>query len=74
LLLQVVVPRRSAKLDRLVAGVENWTVTRTEQPYDVYFATEKAQVVYLSADAEHEIEDLDADKIYVIGGLVDHNK
>lgn len=32
------------------------------------------QLVYLSADSEEELETLSPDEIYIIGGIVDHNR
>lgn len=34
----------------------------------------KEQLVYLSGDAEEEVETIEEGKIYIIGGLVDHNR
>ena len=31
-------------------------------------------MIYLSGDAEEEMENFEPDKIYIIGGIVDHNK
>lgn len=34
---------------------------------------DREKVIYLSGDAEEEMEEFDESKIYIIGGLVDHN-
>ena len=57
----------------LHAGIDNWHVTRTEENYVEYFKEQKDKVVYLTADSSCELETLDPESIYVIGGMVDHN-
>lgn len=53
-------------------GWEHWSVHRREEPWWQVF--ELSSVVYLSSEGETELTALDASKVYVIGGLVDHNQ
>ena len=38
------------------------------------FSESREKLVYLTADSENLIEDLDPEMIYIIGGIVDHNR
>eukprot|EP00798_Chlamydomonas_sp_ICE-L_P026051 gene26051-11750_t len=62
-----------ATAPNIVAGIEKWAVTTTDKNYIDNFAEEKEKIVYLTADSENELDELDESKIYIIGGLVDHN-
>ncbi|GLC46359.1 hypothetical protein PLESTB_001766900 [Pleodorina starrii] len=66
----------AALANKMISGMDKWCVTRTEQHYAEMFCSpeDKSSLVYLTADAEEELEELDETKIYVIGGLVDHNR
>ncbi|PNH06261.1 tRNA (guanine(9)-N1)-methyltransferase [Tetrabaena socialis] len=62
--------------NRMISGMENWFVTRTEQSYTEVFGSpeDRQNLVYLTADSNEELEELDDNKIYIVGGLVDHNR
>ncbi|KYR00297.1 putative RNaseIII [Tieghemostelium lacteum] len=63
------------KFERMV-GFENWTgIDRYSQSYfDKYSKDRLQDLVYLSSDSPNVITTLDPSKIYIIGGLVDHNR
>ncbi|XP_066997570.1 tRNA methyltransferase 10 homolog A isoform X2 [Anabrus simplex] len=52
-------------------GYGNWDIHfRTENYLDIF---KKDDVVYLCSESENVLSSLSEDKVYVIGGLVDHN-
>lgn len=54
-------------------GFPHWKgITSDPRPYLDMFPKER--LVYLSAESEESLTDLNEDDIYIIGGLVDHNR
>jgi tRNA (guanine9-N1)-methyltransferase len=51
--------------------IKGWDVHRHTEDYGAVFARE--DIVYLTSESEVTLETLDPAKVYVIGGLVDHN-
>ncbi|CAK0888766.1 unnamed protein product [Prorocentrum cordatum] len=57
---------------RKISGFESWPIEVLEGPYIDRFKRE--ELVYLTADAEETIQTFDPEKVYIIGGIVDHNR
>lgn len=57
---------------KLQPGSVHWTMNFEESSYIDVFPLEK--IVYLSSDSENILETIEEDKVYIIGGLVDHNQ
>ena len=51
----------------------NWYVHNNEKPFYLIeeLVNTKKEFIYLSPDAEEDLEDVSEDKIYIVGGLVD---
>lgn len=60
--------------NRQLSGLANWHVTQESQSYIDFFRQRKDDLIYLTADSPHELSELDARKLYIIGGIVDRNR
>jgi len=57
-----------------IPGYDKWIIEKAAKPYLEAFEDHKENLVYLTADAETVLDDLNMSKIYIIGGLVDRNR
>uniref|UniRef100_A0A7R9TUM7 tRNA (guanine(9)-N(1))-methyltransferase n=1 Tax=Prasinoderma coloniale TaxID=156133 RepID=A0A7R9TUM7_9VIRI len=63
-----------AAIRQVNAGLDNWRATVIEHAaLAELYAERRADVVYLSADADEELTEIERDKVYVVGGMLDHN-
>lgn len=62
------------QIQRQLAGFDKWKVTRSSISYMDLFAGEQQRLVYLTADSDTELAQLDPQDVYIIGGLVDRNR
>ncbi|XP_041028735.1 tRNA (guanine(9)-N1)-methyltransferase [Juglans microcarpa x Juglans regia] len=62
-----------SQLQRL-PGFDKWIIEKEDRSYMEALEDQKEHLVYLTADAETVLEELDPKKIYIVGGLVDRNR
>ena len=65
------------QMGRMNAGWENWHVVRlgkTLRETAAESETTAKSLVYLTADSERELREIEAGKTYVIGGFIDRNR
>ncbi|TPX37154.1 hypothetical protein SmJEL517_g01051 [Synchytrium microbalum] len=65
-------PKLTERLDESYASWKNWKVTSDSK--SVFELYENEKLVYLTADSENVLTDLDESKVYIIGGIVDRNR
>jgi tRNA (guanine9-N1)-methyltransferase len=61
------------QLQRL-PGFDKWSIEKESQSYIEALQDQKENLVYLTADSETVLDELDLKKIYIVGGLVDRNR
>ncbi|KAJ6756802.1 TRNA (GUANINE-9-) METHYLTRANSFERASE [Salix purpurea] len=61
------------QLQRL-SGFDRWIIEKESQSYIEALQDQKENLVYLTADSETVLDELDLKKIYIVGGLVDRNR
>ncbi|KAL0534482.1 hypothetical protein IC582_028773 [Cucumis melo] len=62
-----------SQLQRL-PGFDKWIIEKERRSYIDALQEQKENLVYLTADSETVLDDLDLKKIYIVGGLVDRNR
>lgn len=62
-----------SQLQRL-PGFDKWIIEKENRSYIEALEDHKENLVYLTADSDTVLDDLDPNKIYIVGGLVDRNR
>ncbi|KAK4804098.1 hypothetical protein SAY86_003915 [Trapa natans] len=55
-------------------GFDKWVMEKESRSYIEALHDQKCNLVYLTADSETVLDELDINKIYIVGGLVDRNR
>ncbi|KAI3831642.1 hypothetical protein MKX03_031879 [Papaver bracteatum] len=63
-----------APLQRIPGCYDQWLFQKEKLSYIEALQDQKENLVYLTADSETIVDELDPGKIYIIGGLVDRNR
>lgn len=61
------------QLQRL-PGFDKWIIEKESRSYIEALQDQKENLVYLTADSETVLDQLDPKKMYIVGGLVDRNR
>ncbi|GFS45657.1 tRNA (guanine(9)-N1)-methyltransferase-like protein [Actinidia rufa] len=59
---------------RRLPGFNKWLIEKEDRSYIEAFQDRKECLVYLTADSENTLDELDPMNIYIVGGLVDRNR
>lgn len=63
--------KAKTKLREIKCNYQQWDIHIKTEPYIDLFT--KEDVVYLTSDSPNVLSEVDESKVYIIGGLVDHN-
>jgi tRNA (guanine9-N1)-methyltransferase len=57
-----------------ISNAKDWPIRYSRDAVLTLFPPDRHRVVYLSPDATELLDDVHADTVYVVGGIVDHNR
>jgi tRNA (guanine9-N1)-methyltransferase len=57
-------------------GSDNWIIDKTDQHFTQHFQQQHQdkKIIYLTADADEEVNELEEGTVYILGALVDRNR
>ena len=67
------VDKRARECLAKISGFDQWLLSSRQEHYSQVFP-DSSELIYLTAESPNVLKELDKSKVYIIGGMVDHNR